>query len=518
MATAKPDETGTGLRVVETGGVAILRLRRKAGAGLPTLGQVLETVKTAKLDAQVQLQPHQERVREKFSPDGDGTRLLLYHALGSGKTLSGLAAADAAGGDYLAVTPASLRGNFHKEEDKFLPPGSPRGQVISRTALGAGAYSGQPDTLIVDEAHALRNQATKQTKAFNELAGRTRNLVLMSGTPVVNDPSDFAPLYNALTKKHLSTEAFRHEVVDEPDDGFFGLGAHGERIRRKILDRDLAGKVDYYAPQAPPVKVREQTVTTEMSPEQAGLYRDMYAKIPLELRNKLEAGTHLTRGELSKMTSFLAGPRQVGLSTLPFHKGEGLDPVQAFDASPKLVEASKRLQARLGKDPAAKALVFSNFIGAGLTPYEAALRRAGVQVATFSGKLNDTQRRKLVDDYNENRIRVALLGPSGTEGLSFKGTRLIQQLDPHWNEVRGRQSTGRGVRFDSHTDLPEDQRNVDVERYVSRLPDDRSWLKRLVTGNQTRPGADDRLMSIAAGKEKLDQEFLNVLRDIGSRR
>lgn len=67
------------------------------------------------------------------------------------------------------------------------------------------------------------------------------------------------------------------------------------------------------------------------------------------------------------MTSFMTGLRQVGLSTLPFMR-ENKDVTKAFDESPKLNAALNSIKSLMDKDPQGKALVFSNFIEAGLSP------------------------------------------------------------------------------------------------------------------------------------------------------
>jgi superfamily II DNA/RNA helicase len=218
------------------------------------------------------------------------------------------------------------------------------------------------------------------------------------------------------------------------------------------------------------------------------------------------------------MQSFLVGPRQIGLSTMPYLKSK--DPLKAFSHSPKLQEAHKRMMEHL-KDPRTKALVFSNFINAGLTPYSAALTKAGVPNAIFHGGLSDVERKKLVESYNQGQIRVALMGPSGTEGLSFRGTQLIQLLDSSWNSIRPQQSIGRGLRFDSHVDLPGELQNLKVERYVARLPmgfKDR-LLSRLGADRMSQTyGADDYLRQIEHRKQRTNQRFLQLLQEIGTAR
>jgi hypothetical protein len=196
------------------------------------------------------------------------------------------------------------------------------------------------------------------------------------------------------------------------------------------------------------------------------------------------------------------------------------DPMKAFDRSPKLNEAFKRVNNLVTKDPRGKALVFSNFIEAGLNPYLSALNKAGIPAASFTGSLSDKERKKLVDDYNSDKLRVALLGPSGTEGLSFKGTKLVQLLDPHWNSTRGSQSEGRALRYDSHEHLPPEERNVKIERYIARTAPGR--LKSLLryAGIKANPevATDDYLIAQAARKQELNEKFLNLLKEVGSKR
>ena len=56
---------------------------------------------------------------------------------------------------------------------------------------------------------------------------------------------------------------------------------------------------------------------------------------------------------------------------------------------------------------------------------------------------------------------------AGAEGLDLKNIRQIHIMDPYWNEMRNKQVIGRGVRRDSHIDLPESERNVSIYRYLS---------------------------------------------------
>jgi hypothetical protein len=57
-----------------------------------------------------------------------------------------------------------------------------------------------------------------------------------------------------------------------------------------------------------------------------------------------------------------------------------------------------------------------------------------------------------------------------TEGVSFMNISEVHLCDVWWNEPRMEQIIGRGIRFRSHSDLPEDRRFVDVFYHCSVLP------------------------------------------------
>ena len=106
----------------------------------------------------------------------------------------------------------------------------------------------------------------------------------------------------------------------------------------------------------------------------------MWGKLPWTMRWKLSNDYPLSKHELSHLSSFMTGPRQAALSLYPFHSSQGPD--AAFQTSSKLQSAMGSLKETLAKNPKAKALVYSNFIDAGLTPYAAALKPRGSPTAS----------------------------------------------------------------------------------------------------------------------------------------
>lgn len=470
--------------------------------------------KKALLDS-VELQPHQQRVVKKVRKQLDETgksRLLLVHGLGSGKTLSSIAGSEQAGVPYTAAVPASLRENYRKDLEKFSPD-SPAA-VISHEALAKGQVPNS-ESLVVDEVQRLRNPESQRGGALLDRAQNLKSLLLLSGTPIVNDPKDLATYISALTDKQITPQEFSDRYVRRTTyrPGLLRRIFGARTLQPGVQNEDelvdlLKGKVDFHESTKSPAQVDRQDVFVNMSPTQSEIYRGMYKKLPALTRWKLESQYDLSPNELQRMRSFMTGPRQVGLSEYGVVGAGRLSPLKAFDRSPKLQEAFKRLQSTLKTNPDAKSLIFSNFIGSGLTPYLAGLQRANIPAAVFSGAMNDQQRKQVVEDYNAGKIKALLLGPSGTEGLSTKGTRLVQRLDPHWNEARSRQSDGRALRYDSHLHLSPEDRQVMIERYFSR-PMSRGVLG--LYGQRPMQGADDYLTALADKKEKLNSQFMQTL-------
>lgn len=493
-------------------------------AGRNSERQIGGNVKQAELVPEVQLQEHQQRIADRVS--SEDPRMLVYHGLGSGKSLSALAAAEAAKkkyqDDYGIVVPASLRGNFQKEVKKFTKGSDP--EIMSYTGLALGKhFKDQPETLIMDEAHRLRNPEAASSQAARRVADQAKRVMLLTGSPITNSPTDLAGLLSMLTDKTITPEEFQKRYVgyQNVSPGWINWlrgikpGEKPYVKNENELRQMLQGKVDYQPSKTPEgVNVNEETIRVPLSAEQQKIQKAIRTKIPPGFLWKLDREFPLSRDELSRLNSFLTGLRQVGLSTQPFRVDK--DPAKAFTQSAKLQTAMKNLQQVLDSDPRKKAIIYSNFIDSGLKPYSAALEKAQIPHGIFHGSVPVKQRLQALKDYNEGKLRALLLGPAAAEGISTKGTSLIQLLDPHWHESRSQQAKGRGLRFDSHADLPEELKNVAVQRYISSSQDP-SWLGKWLGYQRERTG-DEVLEHLTADKERLNEEFRKILRDIGTKK
>jgi (2Fe-2S) ferredoxin/DNA-directed RNA polymerase subunit RPC12/RpoP len=481
--------------------------------------------KLAELLPSVQLQHHQQALADEIDPDHPVKKLLMWQ-VGSGKSLGAIAGSEAYGKPYTVVGPAAMRPTFKNEQSRFTDRALPSEVISYHKAVRSGVP--HPESLVFDEAQRIINPSSGQSQAAVEAARHAKQVLMLSGTPVVNRPGDLAPMVNVLTGKNFSPKSFEERYLDrEAQPRSWGQWASGQPIKQNPVVRNreelkamLAGKVDWYAPDKPMVDTRYSDHEVEMSPEQTKLYNAMFGKIPLRLRLGMDDLTAMTPKELLRLQSFLAGPRQVGLSDYPFAKHR--DPMQSFNTSAKLQMAFGKLKEKLDGDPRTKGIVYSNFPRAGLEPYRAALQRHNIPHTIFDGSLSDNERNEAVRSFNEGRSRVALVGPAGAEGISLRGAQLLQQLDPHWQDAKMRQSAARGIRFDSHTHLPEELRNIEVQRFISKLPPKaKSILQSLHLvpyQEKLRPGSDDYLRNLAEDKEKSNRLFMELLKEVGQRK
>lgn len=104
-------------------------------------------------------------------------------------------------------------------------------------------------------------------------------------------------------------------------------------------------------------------------------------------------------------------------------------------------------------------------------------------------------------------IKIILATSAGAEGLDLKNIRQIHIMEPYWNQVRIDQVIGRGVRRNSHIDLPENERNVEVYRYFSVLS------KRNKNISKEQASTDEYMDLVSMKKQYIIDELLQIMKE-----
>ena len=222
--------------------------------------------------------------------------------------------------------------------------------------------------------------------------------------------------------------------------------------------------------------------------------------------------------------------------------------------SPKYYEIMKNIYKFINEDdlPSGKILYYSDFRkDAGAESFEQILQTHGYEkynnniddlissknkkkrYTFFTGEENQDERLLNKEAYNhiENiygeYIQIIIISSAGAEGLSLKAVRQVHIMEPYWNFIRIGQVFGRAIRIESHSDLPEDKRNVDQYLYLSFIPDGEdveevfNSLKQLkwseVDGIDITTNIKDTLFSDHTSVYKTIQQILQVKKETDDR-
>jgi superfamily II DNA or RNA helicase len=128
----------------------------------------------------------------------------------------------------------------------------------------------------------------------------------------------------------------------------------------------------------------------------------------------------------------------------------------------------------------------------------------------FHGEIDRETRSSNLQFFNQDKnidgsiIRVILISPAGSEGISLMNVRQVHVLEPYWNEVRIEQLIGRAVRQCSHKMLPMEERKVDIFRYISVRSDNK----------KDKDTTDEEIYSLAKSKSSLIDTFLSTIKEV----
>jgi superfamily II DNA or RNA helicase len=462
------------------------------------------------------LQPHQQRALDRALKNN----LILAHSTGSGKTLTSIAIADKLGLPTTVLTPAPLVENFKKELLKHKK-GGPHIDVRSLpTAVSQGYSIPEGNTLIVDEAHSLRNSGTQRQKYIQDQARRASRILLLTGTPAYNNLTDWAPLVNIAAGEEIvpsNPRAFEDRYVKEHriDPGFFarwkGVKAGSVKKLKNIddLKRRLSKYVDVFDADVEKPKRIDETIKVDLSPEQLKMYEAVRGKVPYSIIYKIHNNLPPSKSEASQLNAFLTGVRQVSNSMADYDTTLSEDDLER--TSPKLKKAVEYLEERYKKDKDFRGFVYSNYLKSGVEPISTMLKRRGVPHNIFTGAIGHKDRKRIVEEYNSGKVPIIVGSGSASEGLDLKGTSVVQLLEPHFNQARLDQVIGRGIRYKSHAHLPPEKRKVLVQHYLGTLPDKRGIIAKLL-GEKPKTGVDEYLEGLSTTKQELIDEAKNIFK------
>lgn len=508
-----------------------------------------EIEKIAKLNSDIEFNRVQQRVL-----DNPSNNMIIGHAVGSGKTLSGIAKFEklresGKANKALVVTPAGLRHNFGNDgiakftDSKYNIIGN-SSELSKKTGFAPNPDSDYniisyemfrknpneilkatgADTIIADEIHKVRNQGTSTLQSFHDSKDQYKNFIGLTGSVVNNKINDVYNLVDLaargdhkLGKSHSefdgnflrrSNSPLYADMKPErrPVDGF---------NNKQLLQSELKKYIDYAdddeVRDIAKIPYKDVTVNkVPLSRQQAKLYKKLISDNPdmakLIQQKKLET---LKDDEISKAFNSMIESRKlmnsIG-SVIP-----GMDLATSAKKTPKTRRLLDDMEKHLSKTPDGQAILLSNMINGGIDVLEAGLKDRGIDYGKFIGKGNpgvtEESRQKDVNDYKDRKKKVMLISGAGAEGISLGDTTWEGALDGHYNPERMNQMEARGVRAFGLSHRPEKDRRVDVNRYIATMPKTMGIFK---SPYQT---PDEVVYSIADNKAKTNKLLYDLLKD-----
>ncbi|MFZ5774930.1 MAG: DEAD/DEAH box helicase [Thermodesulfobacteriota bacterium] len=432
----------------------------------------------------------------------------LADDMGLGKTVQTLALIlhRASGGPTLVVAPTSVCANWQEEAQRFAPGltviifgGRQRQQQLERLGpfdlviCSYGLLQQEADllatlewqTIVLDEAQAIKNFITKRSRAAMRLAGRFR--MVTTGTPVENHLSELWNLFQFINPGLLGTLAQftqRFAIPIERDGDPVALSRLKRLIGPFILRR-LKSQVLSELPER-----TEILLQVEMSDEEAALYTALRRRA---LEALGQAGGPPGRRSLRILAEIMRLRRACCNARLVLPES-------------KIASSKLALFSNLAFDlleNGHKALVFSQFVDH-LSIIREHLDQQGIRYCYLDGATPTRERREQIRQFQEGKHSLFLISlKAGGLGLNLTAADYVVHMDPWWNPAVEDQASDRAHRIGQH-------RPVTIYRLVTRNTIEEKIVR---LHHDKRELADNLLAGTDKARGLNPAELLQLIRD-----
>lgn len=439
-----------------------------------------------------------------------GVGACLADDMGLGKTLQAIAVilSRCDVGPTLVIAPTSVGLNWASEVERFAPSltvktfGSsdrqqlldtlePRDLLVCTYGLlqqeGVAALLAKVtwQTIVLDEAQAIKNQDTKRSQAAMALQGNFK--IITTGTPIENHLGELWNLFRFINPGLLGSldsfnQRFAYPIERDQDE------SAREALRRLIQPFILRRTKNQVLKELP--SRTEITLQVELSPEEMALYEALRREAIEKLSDSdAPAGQkHLqVLAEIMRLRRACCNPKLVR--------------PELGIASAKLTQFGEVLEELLDNDH--KALVFSQFVDH-LTILREYLDGRKIAYQYLDGSTPAKQRQKRVEAFQQGEGDVFLISlKAGGTGLNLTAADFVIHMDPWWNPAVEDQASDRAHRIGQ-------QRPVTIYRLIAKetIED-----KIVALHKVKRDLADNLLAGTDVGSKLSTDELLSLLQD-----
>jgi hypothetical protein len=467
--------------------------------------------------------------------------MLLYHKMGTGKTILSISIAMDFDGDVIVFMYTSLINNYINDIKKYLSLiqfktnfDSFIDSKFTFISLNAyNLYTKIPSDLnkkliIIDEAHHVFSGVLNGSKNHVALYYALRNapdikILLLTGTPIANDPYEIMVCFNILTKHLTFPESYDEFISIYTDIKKVNTVLYEHRLHK--LENRIVGLISFF----------EQTINDDY-PDDFGIHIVKCNMIKSQLNKYLnfkkiedEKASNSFKKNVYKSAS-ISKSNSYSNYRIQTRMICNVDPEFNLLSCVKFNKIYENIISHHGC-----ALVYSQFINNfGLLGFSQYLLLKGYSLFNFNTGIIDSH---IINNNNNNNthkhkrfsiikgdvsfdkrnfiqqtfnnpnnitgdiIHILLISSTGAEGLDLKFIRSVHIIEPYWNNSRIEQIRSRAIRYKSHSLLPKKHQNVHTFLYLS-------------TFNLEQFTTDEEIYSMSIDKQTYINDFLFLLKRV----
>lgn len=457
-----------------------------------------------------------------------GLGACLADDMGLGKTLQVIAllltrAQQQATLPSLLVLPASLMNNWKSELEKFAPSikclfihpaflssnALNECQDLANTQLAITTYgmlTRQPwllehdwQLVILDEAQAIKNANTQQTKTVKKLKAQAR--IALTGTPIENQLSDLWSLFDFICPGLLGSASTFKKYINALDHKKENPYAPLKKLIAPYILRRLKSDKSLIADLPDKTELNSYC---DLSARQAALYQKSVKELQKNLEKNQQQAAGAKDNSMQRrglVLSYLLRFKQICNHPAQW-QGDGEYKASASGKFTRLAELAEAIAARQEK-----VLIFTQFkdltqvLSDFLTPI---FKQQGL---VLNGSTPIKQRKEYVDAFQREDgppFFVLSLKAGGT-GLNLTAASHVIHFDRWWNPAVENQATDRAYRIGQ-------QRNVLVHKFICKG----TIEEKIDAMLQEKMNLTDELLETNDGGEKrltelTDDELINLV-------
>ena len=405
--------------------------------------------------------------------------VLIAHGPGTGKTRTALLAIKCLSQKYIfanifIVTPKAVIGQFRKDSQRCLThPVESRITYLTHDDLLLGKGIDGPNglvgsILIIDEIHNFRNIMGKRTKKLIELCNSACHVILMTGTPFINNVGDLS-IYNELLLKPDKGDSRGYK-----GDSRGSLEVEKEKKKLGLEWLQIDGMVSVYSGKE----------NTDYFPKIVHYDRIIHVTDANHIARYSEICNECDNVALVKTRQYLDYSTPYKLNAILMILAE------------RQAEIRKNSQVKLGG-----ILIYMPFLK-GIKYFQEELLGNNYSVDNIQGASTKTDIENTISSFNDGKLDVLLVSDAGSEGIDLKNTWGIIFASGTFHNSARVQIIGRGVRYLSHQFLPVDLQRVNVYDLILTMGDFDG--KKVIT-------SDQRMFDITHRKEKECDSVMSLL-------